>query len=219
VRAITARDGFIQPWNPGVASVWEFRLAPRERARASGNFASPRESGRGRGEAAGAGVGCVGPEVPAGLRGRRAKRGGRGERPARESASAPLPHPLPAAAGRGNRTVTGVATPLPSPLPAAAGRGNRTVTGVATPGFHGRVKPFGDYNPRSRRKAIHHDACGAARVAECCGAAAGTDGRGGPLASAGWFAVDLAALCSPESNRGCSTCGAPAVAVVPGLAA
>ena len=44
--------------------------------RASGKFASPRESGRGRGEAAGAGAGRVGPEVPAGLRGRRAKRGG-----------------------------------------------------------------------------------------------------------------------------------------------
>ena len=94
-----------------------------ESLRASGNFASPRESGRGRGEAAGAGVGRVGPEVPAGLRGRRAKRGGRGARP-RERARLPRSLAL-----------------------AAAGRGNRTVTGVATPGFHGRVKPIGALAP------------------------------------------------------------------------
>jgi hypothetical protein len=70
-----------------------------ESLRASGNFASPRESG---------------------------------ERPTRE-----------ARRERGSAARESVSAPLPSPLPAAAGRGNRTVTDVATPGFHGRVKPFG----------------------------------------------------------------------------
>ena len=89
-----------------------------ESLRASGNFASPRESGRGRGEAAEAGVGRVGPEVPAGLRGRRAKRGGRGARP-RERALLPLSLAL-------------------SPL--SRGEGIGQCPGVATAGFHGWAK-------------------------------------------------------------------------------
>ena len=45
--------------------------------RGSGHMASPAQR-RGRGEAAGAGAGREGPEVPAGLRGRRPQVGGRG---------------------------------------------------------------------------------------------------------------------------------------------
>jgi len=52
-----------------------------ESLRASGDFASPRAAGEGAAKPRGAGVGREGPEVPAGLRGRRAKRGGRGARP------------------------------------------------------------------------------------------------------------------------------------------
>jgi hypothetical protein len=60
-----------------------------ESVRASGNFASPRAAGEGAAKPRGAGVGREGPEVPTGLRGRRAKRGGRGARP-REIARLPL---------------------------------------------------------------------------------------------------------------------------------
>jgi hypothetical protein len=68
--------------------------------RGSGHIASPAQR-RGRGEAAGAGAGREGPEVPAGLRGRRPAVGGRGSVRAHGTpssipeASSPLPDPWP----------------------------------------------------------------------------------------------------------------------------
>jgi hypothetical protein len=77
-----------------------------ESLRASGEFASP----------------------PAGLRGRRAKRGGRKARP-REKVRLPLSLAL-------------------SPLSRGEGIGQRP--SVATPGFHGWIKPFGRRRARFR---------------------------------------------------------------------
>ena len=70
-QAPRAPNGLNAGWNRELASVWEFRLAPRSGERPT------REARRERGVAA------------------------------PESASSPLPGPLPAFAGRGNRTVTG----------------------------------------------------------------------------------------------------------------
>ena len=85
-----------------------------ESLRASGIFASPREAGEGAAKPRGWGQGVKDPKCLR-LRGRRAKRGGRGARPC-ERAHLPL-------------------SPTLSPLSRGEGIGQRP--GVATAGFHG----------------------------------------------------------------------------------
>ena len=98
-------------------------------------MASPRAAGEGAAKPLGWGQGVKNPKCLR-LRGRRAKRGGRGA-PPRERARLPLSLTL-------------------SPL--SRGEGIGECRGVATPGFHGRGNPYGALEPPGAWRARERNA-------------------------------------------------------------